>query len=60
VDGRPRRAVRAIRQLVRAARELTDAERALKRPHKKARREQTSPNTDGTEHGQGADGVRHV
>jgi hypothetical protein len=49
-----RRAVMAIQKIVTAARELTEAERALTRPPKKARREQATPQADGTGQGQDA------
>ena len=53
------RIVRAVQRVVAAAKDLADAERALKSPRRKARREQATPNTDGTARGQDAQGVAH-
>ena len=51
------RIVRAVQRVVAAAKDLTDAERALKRPRKKARREQATPDMDGTAKGQDTQGA---
>jgi hypothetical protein len=51
------RIVRAVQRVVAAAKDLADAERALKRPPKKARREQATPQVDGTQQGQNAQAV---